>query len=88
MVFFNNAPKLQTIINEWRNENEPNFRELPYAKIVEKIFGENSVFMAGENYHHGYHDDYCTLYYYCNATGEFFEDEWTSAFACPSYYTY
>lgn len=84
----NNSPKLKAAIENWKSQNGSTFRNLPYAKIIEEIFGENSVFFVGENYHNGYHDDYCTIQYYCNATGEFFDDEWTSAFVCPPYDTY
>ena len=50
--------------------------------------GLENVFYVGKNYRGLYQDDYCTFTFYNNLTGEFFYDEWTTAFACPSYSSY
>ena len=51
-------------------------------------FGTNNIFLVSEDYHGRYHDDYCTFTYYNAITDEFFTDEWTTAFCCPSYNSY
>jgi len=54
------------------------------ARRLAAEIGLENVFYVGENYRGLYHDDYCTFTFYNNLTGEFFYDEWTTAFACPS----
>jgi len=59
------------------------------ARRLAAEIGLENVFYVGENYRGLYQDDYCTFTFYNNLTGEFFYDEWTTAFACPacdSYY--
>lgn len=55
-----------------------------HARRLAAEIGLENVFYVGENYRGLYHDDYCTFTFYNNLTGEFFYDEWTTAFACPS----
>ena len=51
-------------------------------------YGIENISMVGYNYHGRYEDDDCEFTYYNNATGNFFYDEWTTRFACPSYGCY
>lgn len=50
-----------------------------------KKYGKDNIFMLNESYHGLYQDDYCTFTYYNNITGEFFTDEWSTAWAAPHY---
>ena len=51
-------------------------------------YGIENISMVGYNYHGRYEDDDCEFTYYNNVTGNFFYDEWTTRFACPSYGCY
>ena len=51
-------------------------------------YGIENISMVGYNYHGRYEDDDCEFTYYNNVTGNFFYDEWTTRFACPSYRCY
>ena len=51
-------------------------------------YGIENISMVGYNYHGRYEDDDCEFTYYNNITGNFFYDEWTTRFACPSYSCY
>ena len=51
-------------------------------------YGIENISMVGYNYHGRYEDDDCEFTYYNNVTGNFFYDEWTTRFACPSYSCY
>ena len=53
-----------------------------------KEFGVENISMVSYNYHGRYEDDDCDFTYYNNVTGEFFNDEWTTRFACPGYGCY
>ena len=53
-----------------------------------KEYGIENISMVGYNYHGRYEDDDCEFTYYNNITGNFFYDEWTTRFACPSYGCY
>lgn len=86
--------KITTIISEARDKayNEAT-KEKPYiiktcCEIHEMLFGKDSCFLVGSNYRSMYHDDYASFTYYSNVTGEYFEDEWATAFACPNYSCY
>lgn len=48
-------------------------------------YGVNNIFMVASSYRSMYHDDYCSFTYYNNVTGEFFSDEWATAYAAPAY---
>lgn len=51
-------------------------------------YGAENIFMFGSGYRSGYHDDYASFTYYNNMTGEEFDDQWSTAFACPAYGAY
>lgn len=54
----------------------------------DRLYGKGNAFLVSKNYRSCYHDDYASFTYYSNATGEYFDDEWTTAFACPAYSCY
>lgn len=60
----------------------------PLIRTHIKLYGENSAFLVSESYRSCYHDDYASFTYYSNITGEYFEDEWTTAGACFPYDCY
>ena len=61
-----------------------------YPYVVDKIYeyGVENIFFINKDYKGLYQDDYCTFFYWNNATGEIFTDEWTTAFAAPHYDMY
>lgn len=76
------ANKIETILKEARENYEPRIC------THNRLYGEGSAFLVSERYRSCYHDDYATFVYYSNITGEYFSDEWTTAFACPGYNTF
>lgn len=79
------AQKLESIkkwVNHIISTGEKYTTRLEDAMIE---FGPENIFLVGTSYSGMYHDDYCTFRYYNNVTGKQFTDEWTTAFACPSY---
>ena len=76
-------------IAQYEATHEPSqYRVWPYVMEAIAEYGAENIFLVGESYHGGYHDDYCDFTYYNNVTGEQFRDNWTTAFACPSYDCY
>lgn len=55
------------------------------AEIAIAEYGKDNIFMVAEHYRGLYQDDYCSFTYYNNVTGEFFTDEWSTAYAAPSF---
>lgn len=78
-------------IAKWDNKEigHSNYWSNPTA-VMRAIaeFGAENIFMVSSAYHGKYEDDYASFTYYNNKTGEYFHDEWTTAFACPSYNSY
>ena len=64
------------------------FRVFPHVMEAIAKYGAENIFLVATHYRSGYHDDYCGFTYFNNVTGEEFNDEWTTAFACPSYDSY
>lgn len=80
---------MKTIIetlNEYRDLNNLHGESLAQTHI--RLYGENSVFLMNKHEHGLYYDDYCGFKYWSNATGEFFEDTWSTSFSCPPYNEY
>ena len=76
---------IASIISEYRNNNvaKDQFSTLTNSEIHVLLYGEDSCFLVVRDYHGKYEDDYCNFVYYSNVTGEYFEDYWTTAAACP-----
>ena len=55
-------------------------------KAVE--YGAENIFLVCEAYQSHYHDDYAVFTYYNNVTGEYFTDNWATAYAAPAYGSY
>lgn len=70
---------IETILDKERNGFETK------VETHERLYGKNSCFLVGESYQSLYNDDYCGFKYYSNVTGEYFEDSWSTAYACPPY---
>ena len=51
-------------------------------------YGAENIFMINSSYHGHYDDDDANFIYWNNKTGEFFDDNWTTRGACPSYSLY
>ena len=70
-------------------KNGVSYRSMPTA-VMKAIaeYGAQNIYLFGENYRSHYDDDYCTFTYYNNVTGEYFNDEWATAFAAPGYDLY
>ena len=76
-------------IERYNATHEPSqFRVFPYAMEAIAEYGAENIFLVAESYRGGYHDDYASFTYFNNVTGEEFSDNWTTAFACPSYNSY
>lgn len=87
----NRTAELRAAIEEYDNMPKDGISYLANFSRARRLAAEiglENVFYVGENYRGLYHDDYCTFTFYNNLTGEFFYDEWTTAFACPSYDSY
>lgn len=87
----NRTAELRVAIEEYDNTPKDGISYLSnfcYAQRTAAKIGLENVFYVGKNYRGLYHDDYCTFTFYNNLTGEFFYDEWTTAFGCPSYSSY
>ncbi|MCH5167376.1 MAG: hypothetical protein J1F35_05725 [Erysipelotrichales bacterium] len=82
--------RISTIISEYRKNNpEKNqFAILTNAQIHTKIYGEDSCFLVSKCYKSHAYDDYCDFTYYSNVTGEYFTDNWSTAYGCPNYDKY
>lgn len=81
--------RIRECIEHYNATHEPSqFRVFP--RVMEAIaeHGAENIFLVGERYRGGYHDDYASFTYFNNVTGEEFNDEWTTAFACPAYDCY
>ena len=81
--------KMNQITNNCKKmlENDP---KGCFPAVIRAIaeYGAENIYMTSQNYHGKYEDDYANFTYYNNVTGEFFHDEWTTAFACPGYGMY
>lgn len=82
--------RIETIISNYRKNNpaKDQFSLLTDAEIHTILYGEDSCFLVSKNYKSHYHDDYCDFTYYSNVTGEYFEDNWATAWGCPNYDNY
>lgn len=83
----NRTAELRAAIDKYDNTPKDGISYLAnfsHARRLAAEIGLENVFYVGENYRGLYNDDYCTFTFYNNLTGEFFYDEWTTAFACPS----
>ena len=74
--------KIEAILNENRTKDETQI------ECHIRLYGQNSAFLVSEHYSSHYHDDYASFTYYSNITGEYFSDNWTTAFCCPCYSCY
>lgn len=63
-------------------------RELPSVIGAIAKYGAFNISMTKRDYHGRYEDDDCYFEYYNNVTGEYFEDEWSTRFAAPSFGLY
>lgn len=87
----NRTAELRAAIEKYDNMPKDGISYLSnfcHAQRTAAEIGLENVFYVGKNYRGLYHDDYCTFTFYNNLTGEFFYDEWTTAFGCPSYSSY
>lgn len=87
----NRTAELRAAIEEYDNMPKDGISYLANFSRARRLAAEiglENIFYVGKNYRGLYHDDYCTFTFYNNLTGEFFYDEWTTAFACPSYDSY
>ena len=61
---------------------------LPYCLKRTREKGIDKIFFVGRDYHGKYEDDYCYFTYWDEDSKEFFEDEWGTWAAFPSYSLY
>lgn len=78
--------RIETAISEYRNNNKA--YKLTNSEIHTLLYGEDSCFLVSKSYQSKWDDDYASFRYYSNVTGEYFDDNWTTAAACPHYDNY
>ena len=79
------------LVNISQVQKEEGYRYwLPTPAAINAIakYGAENIFLVLCNYKSHYDDDDATFIYWNNATGEFFDDTWTTRGACPNYSLY